>query len=203
MWGVVLAGGRSTRFGREKAAADFAGRPLIAWAAEALAAGCARVAVNAPRGSAAAQFARDNGLDLISDAPHTPQGPLAGIEAGLAWARASGVEMLASAPCDTPLLPHDLVPRLASALDAEHGAAMARTSQGLQPLCALWRTSALAPIADALKDARHPPIRSLLCDLGAAEVMFADERRFMNVNAPEDHASALAHRQAARDATSS
>ncbi|HEY0340458.1 MAG TPA: NTP transferase domain-containing protein, partial [Steroidobacteraceae bacterium] len=45
--GVVVAGGRSVRFGGEKAAAMLAGKPLLTWAAIRLARSCAAVAVNA------------------------------------------------------------------------------------------------------------------------------------------------------------
>jgi molybdopterin-guanine dinucleotide biosynthesis protein A len=36
VFGLVLAGGRSSRFGREKAAALVAGRPMIAWVLDVL-----------------------------------------------------------------------------------------------------------------------------------------------------------------------
>ena len=43
--GLVLAGGRSVRFGGEKAVALLDGRPLVQWAAERLRSVCARVAI--------------------------------------------------------------------------------------------------------------------------------------------------------------
>jgi molybdopterin-guanine dinucleotide biosynthesis protein A len=48
MVGVVIAGGRSRRFGAEKAVAQLGGRPLLLWAAERLARSCSRVAVCSP-----------------------------------------------------------------------------------------------------------------------------------------------------------
>ncbi len=190
--GLVLAGGRSTRFGREKAVAELGARPLIAWVVEVLTAGCGCVAVNAPEGSQAAGFAREHSLTLVSDRPEAPDGPLAGIEAGLAWAREAGAALLATAPCDTPLLPHELVPRLAAALEPQHRAAVACVDEGLQPLCAVWRTSTLEHVAAATAGGRHPPIRALLADLGAVEVRFAEAGLFANVNTPGDQAAALA-----------
>ena len=65
--GLILAGGRSSRFGREKAVADLSGQPLIARVRRVLAAGGAQVAVSAPAGSAAAAFATAHGLPCLAD----------------------------------------------------------------------------------------------------------------------------------------
>lgn len=80
--GVVLAGGASRRFGRDKLAADVGGRPLLHHAIERLLDVCPEVVVvlpphgeepSVPAGSVV--FARDA-------AAH--EGPLAGVAAGLA-----------------------------------------------------------------------------------------------------------------------
>ena len=60
--GLVLAGGRSVRFGGEKAVALLDGRPLLVWAAERLRTVCANVAINVRPGTeaeAVAQSARN------------------------------------------------------------------------------------------------------------------------------------------------
>src|SRR5665213_575112 len=103
LFGLVLAGGRSRRFGSEKAVATLGGRSLLDLAVARLARDCAEVAVNAPAGSAAAAQARALGRRLISDAAGDPDGPLSGIKAGLGWAAGQGVGHLAVIPCDAPL----------------------------------------------------------------------------------------------------
>ena len=55
--GLVIAGGRSRRFGRDKALALVGGRPLLAWSLAALREACAEVAINAEADSAAANLA--------------------------------------------------------------------------------------------------------------------------------------------------
>src|SRR5690349_17617953 len=92
--GVVIAGGRSLRFGGEKAVALFAGRPLLLWAVNRLARVCAVVAVNARSGTAAEALALAEGLPVIHDAPGDPDGPLAGVKAGLRWAKQQGALQL-------------------------------------------------------------------------------------------------------------
>jgi molybdopterin-guanine dinucleotide biosynthesis protein A len=215
VFGLVLAGGRSSRFGREKAAADLAGRPLIAWVVDVLAQGCAEVAVNAKAGSMAEAFARGFGLTRLTDDPTDPEGPLAGVRAGLAWARAAGGDALVTAPCDTPFLPQNLTPRLMFAAHGGARAAVACTGEGLEPLCALWRVhnyqdtrglsgaetaeglgeaAPLDPeilIAQAFATGRHPPMRDVLAKLAAVEVMFPDARAFANLNTQADYIAAV------------
>src|SRR6478735_2599010 len=116
--GVVIAGGRSLRFGGEKAVAPFAGRPLLLWAVERLGQVCSRVAVNARPGTEAAALTQSLRLQLLHDAPGDPDGPLSGVKAGLQWAREAGAAALAVCPCDVPLLPDDLHERLLEQLGA-------------------------------------------------------------------------------------
>src|SRR5690349_24627084 len=103
--GVVIAGGRSVRFGGEKAVALFEGTPLLMLAVRRLQPLCERVAVNARPGSEAAALAASSGLQVLPDLPRDPSGPLAGVRAGLAWARAHGAARIAVSPCDSPLVP--------------------------------------------------------------------------------------------------
>ena len=181
--GLVLAGGRSVRFGGEKAAALLAGKPLLLWAAERLAKACAAVAVNVRPGSEAERLA--GSLTVLHDRVGDPDGPLAGIRAGLEWAGERGASFLAVSPCDAPLLPDDLFPRLIVAA-REHGAAVAETPDGVQPQFAVWPTSALDLVETAVAGGAHPPTWRLLEAIGAVRVRFDDPATFANVNTREE-----------------
>ncbi len=196
--GVVIAGGRSVRFGGEKATAILQGRPLLLWATARLLGSCGRVAVNARPGTATAALAHEHALTVLHDAPGDATGPLAGVKAGLQWAAGCGAHTLAVSPCDAPLLPPDLFPRLLAG--AHGGAAMAETPAGLEPLCALWPVSSLAQVSAALEHGAHPPTWRLLESLGARRVRFEDAAAFVNLNTPGDLA-AVAGRLAARQGT--
>jgi molybdopterin-guanine dinucleotide biosynthesis protein A len=185
--GLVLAGGRSVRFAGEKAAADLAGRPLMLWAARRLQHSGFVVAANVRPGTESESVARAAGLPLLYDVPGDARGPLAGVKVGLMWAREQGARALAVSPCDVPLLPDDLFARLIEA--AGDGAALAETSEGAQPLCALWPVTVLAQVSDALQGGKHPPTWRLLQDLGARRVRFADPLAFANVNTRADLAA--------------
>jgi len=185
--GVVIAGGRSLRFGGEKAIAELNGKPLLISAAERLQRCCATVAVNARPGSETESLARTCGFAVLHDAPGDAAGALAGVKAGLTWAEALGALGLAVSPCDAPLLPEDLYERLIRA--AGGGAAVAETSDGRQPLCSLWPVSALSAVVEALAGGAHPPTWALLESIGAARVTFDDTRAFANVNTRSDLAA--------------
>jgi molybdopterin-guanine dinucleotide biosynthesis protein A len=192
IYGLVLAGGRSSRFGREKAAAEVAGRPMIAWVLEVLAPPCVEIAINAKPASQASAFGEGLGFTTLVDDPAHPEGPLAGVCAGLAWAQGLGADALATAPCDTPFLPADLVARLVDGWAPGDGARVAVSPAGMAPLCALWPVPAsLDLIREILAAGRHPPIRRVLEDLRAVEVEFPDPRAFDNLNTPEDYWAAI------------
>ncbi len=182
--GMVVAGGRSTRFGGEKAVAELHGRPLLVWAVRRLQRACGEVAVNARAGTETEALATQEGLQVLHDAPGDADGPLAGVKAGLAWAASRGARSLAVSPCDAPLLPEDLFIRLVQA--AGEGAAMAVTDEGRQPLCAVWPVSALPFLMEALKDGAHPPTWRTLEALGAAAVRFDPAGAFANINTRAD-----------------
>jgi molybdenum cofactor guanylyltransferase len=185
--GIVIAGGRSTRFGGEKAVAGLGDKPLLMWAVQRLQGSCEAVAVNARPGTEAESLARAEGLPLLYDAPGDATGPLSGVKAGLTWARERGARAIAVSPCDVPLLPDDLFARLIAA--AGTGAAMAETSEGHQPLCAVWPVSALAKLTEALADGAHPATWLMLESIGAVRVRFPRPEAFTNVNTRADLAA--------------
>lgn len=184
MLGMVVAGGRSQRFGGEKAVATLAGRPLLLWAVERLSEACPRVAVNARPGTAAESLAREHGLPVIHDVPGDPDGPLAGVKAGLQWASGQGALQLAVSPCDVPSVPRGMYPKLLAA--AGEGAALAETSEGRQPQCAIWPVSALRMLTAALAGGQHPPTWRMLEELRAVKVCFDPPESFSNLNTRED-----------------
>jgi len=183
---LILAGGRSTRFGSEKAVAWLDGAPLIAHVRAALPAD-ARLAVSAAPGYGAHAWAVEQGLAVLADPPDAPDGPLSGLREGLRWALSLGAERLLVAPCDTPRLTPAVFDALEAALTDGVDAAVARTADGLQPLVGVWRCGpALAVLQSMLADGGHPPVRALLAALGGVEVDFAAADLFANANRPDD-----------------
>jgi molybdopterin-guanine dinucleotide biosynthesis protein A len=179
--------------GAEKALLPLAGRPLVAHVAERLRPQVAELFINAN-----GEAARFGGLAdaVVADAAGTDlDGPLLGVAAAIAHARRRGFFLLATAPCDAPFLPLDLVARLAAALEASGApVAVAQSPRGLEPMFALWRERAIGEIAAEFAQREASP-RSVMARLGAARVFFAPDEGddpFANLNSPEDFAAAEA-----------
>ena len=189
--GLVLAGGRSRRFGRDKASVLLAGQTLLAWSLAALDGVCAEVAVSAPAKSQAGGLARSLGRTVLPDAPGHPSGPLAGIAAGLAWAGESRRAFLATLPCDAPLVTGAVLETLLAAA-ADAGGAFAVTADGPHGLVAAWRTDRAAALRRQLEAGEHPAVRHALAAAGARAVRFDDAGLFRNLNDPADLAEAEA-----------
>jgi molybdenum cofactor guanylyltransferase len=171
-FGLVIAGGRSSRFGGEKAIAILAGRSLLDLACERLSADCTAVAVSAPsRGETAAEAAR-LGFESLD---------------GLLWAQERGAERLITRPCDTPFLPDDLTVRLAA---AGGPCAVARTPDGVQSLCAAWGVALIAPLREALGGGAHPAVHRFLEGQHCRFVDYSDASGFLNLNTLQDLAEA-------------
>ena len=91
------------------------------------------------------------------------------------------LEFLATAPCDAPLLPHDLFARLLRA-SGDVPAAFAITASGAHPLCTVWRVSLRETLERALTNGVHPSVRSFLAATGARGLRFEDAHAFANAN---------------------
>lgn len=181
--GVVLAGGRSSRMGREKAFVPLRGRPLLAHVLSRLGPQVDWLIINA--NGDPARFA-PFGRPLIPDDP-PGLGPLGGIAAGLRYALAGGWPAILTCPADAPDLPADLAARLGTVLGSA-GAACAGGPAGLEPLFALWRTDALPAVEAALLEGRLA-VREALARVDFATAPFAEAACFANINTPEDMAA--------------
>ena len=179
--GLVLAGGLGRRMsadgqGVDKALVRLRGRPMIAHVIERLAPQVGALLINT--GRASADYAAF-GLPLVPDSVGGFAGPLAGLHAGLA---AAGTDWVATAPCDSPLLPLDLVGRLADAAAAARAdVAMARTGDQPHPVFALVRRS-LRDDLEAFLAAGGRKIDVWTARHATVEVDFDDADAFGNIN---------------------
>jgi molybdopterin-guanine dinucleotide biosynthesis protein A len=183
--GLVLAGGRSVRFGREKAVAAFRGRPMMAWSLDVLDECCEAVAVSAAPDSGAAALALRLGRPALIDHADRPDGPLAGLATGLVWAADVGFDVLVTLPCDTPLVTTSELTALVDAVDGTRPA-YATTSKGAHGLCAAWPVTTAYRLEVAMGGGRHPSVLGFLESLEASPIHFADATRFQNLNTEQD-----------------
>jgi len=183
--GLILAGGKSRRFGGDKALAPLDGRSLLERAAEALRPWASHVAVSASKETAVGATAHRLGLPVLSDREGLARGPLAGILAGLEWSTILNAKWLISLPCDVALLPADTFSRLLEVVAKANGA-YAVTARGPHSLCAVWSVESKDVLEAILATGVHPPVRDILKLLGAAPVYFEQSGIFLNINTKRD-----------------
>ncbi len=176
--GLILAGGRSRRYGSDKALAHAGGVPFVRLVHDALAAHAAEVIVATGPTARVYPVPARPVLDRVADG-----GPLAGLAAGLAAAR---TPWLLAVAVDLPALTADaLAPLLAAdaaAVDADVVVALDGDGRR-QPVCALWRVDAVRPVAEAHLAWGRLALFALLGALRVAEVAL-DAGALRNVNAP-------------------
>ena len=181
--GVVLAGGRATRWdGRDKGLIQVSGRPMISHVLDALTPQVGQVIINANRNL---DEYRAFGLPVVTDASRDFLGPLAGIASGLAAAR---TEWVAITPCDSPLFAADCVGRLVSACedDARTDIAVAHDGERIQPVFALIRRGLLEDL-DAYLESGGRKIDRWYGQQRMQLVDFSDNLdNFLNINRRED-----------------
>jgi molybdopterin-guanine dinucleotide biosynthesis protein A len=134
--GAVLAGGRSTRFGSDKALAEYRGRTLIAHAVDALSGWCEHVVV-VGRETAPAP--------TLPDWPRAGMGPLGGLAAALHFARDEDYELLLTCGVDSLGLPEGLPELL--------GKAPAFVAS--QPIVGLWPVLGPVSVVGAVEAILH------------------------------------------------
>jgi molybdenum cofactor guanylyltransferase len=183
--GLVLAGGRSSRFGSDKALAVLGGRSLLERATSALEPWASQIAISAAPGSSAKAEALRLGFPALSDRTGLVLGPLAGILAGLEWSASIDANWMISIPCDVVSLPVDTFSRLLANIDKANGA-YAVTADGPQSLCAVWPVDSKQTLETILTDGAHPPVCDLLDLIGAAPVYFEENGSFLNINTIDD-----------------
>ena len=144
--GAVLAGGRSTRFGSDKAVAELDGERLLDRAVGVLREVCDEVVV------VSSHLGHDcGGWTRVPDR-RPGLGPLAGIEAALDRAARDGAAGVVVLACDLPGVEAADVRRLLDELGDTDAVAPERNGPpGFEPLCAVYRTCC-GPAATRLLD---------------------------------------------------
>jgi molybdopterin molybdotransferase len=188
--GLILAGGRGSRMGNvDKGLQPFRGATLVAHVLRRFAPQVATVTISANRSQDAYATL---GAVVLADELGGFEGPLAGLQAGL---RHCAKPLLATAPCDSPFLPEDLVQRLRDALlaqDADIATAVTLEADDTgaarkqpHPVFSLMKTGVLARL-DTYLAAGGRKMDGWHDGLKVAEVLFNDAAAFRNINTREE-----------------
>jgi len=182
--GIVLAGGRSKRFGSDKRNADFAGEPMIESA-------CRRMAEAIDGRLITVTGARVERLEgtwrgIVCADEVEGCGPLGGLAAGLSRTDFGAVVLAV----DEPRISVATLMRLAEIGRQSGRVAAVRTAAGWEPLVAFYPASVLNDVRAALSEGKLAP-RSLLERWQAIPVEPVDPSELTNINTPTDLRTAL------------
>ncbi len=183
--GIVLAGGLGRRMGGvDKGLRELRGQPMVGWVIERFAPQVDELLINANQN--ADVYARF-GHRVIADVIGGYAGPLAGLHAGLA---AAANPLVATAPCDSPFLPLNVVARLYAALNAKNAQlAVAKTGDQAHPVFCLCRRD-VRPHLEQFLAAGGRKIDAWYATLAVVEVAFDDVAdAFSNINSPQELAA--------------
>jgi len=180
---LILAGGRSSRMGGgDKSLMPLNGHPLLAHVLDRIRPQVSCLLINSNSDPVLFQ---DFGLPVRFDTLPNRPGPLAGILTGLIWAKEQGASHLLTVPCDTPFLPHDLVPRLKQDLCRSSAQiAIARDCGHSHPVIALWPVNLANQLAADMKAGTRSVYR-WLNQFNVCESEFAASH-FSNLNTPAE-----------------
>jgi molybdenum cofactor guanylyltransferase len=190
----ILIGGKSSRFGTDKAFVKLDGETLLERATKVVrdALPLSRVTAVAANATTFAIQAITSGVPFVLDL-HENRGPLGGLHSALANARTPWIFLLA---CDYPLVSPELIRLLQNKISDEFGAIVPEQKDGrLQPLCAFYHVSrTMAVVEEILERPRvSPPVHEVVSDVNPLIVRFDEyahlpqaDMLFVNVNTPAD-----------------
>jgi molybdopterin-guanine dinucleotide biosynthesis protein A len=186
--GFILAGGESSRMGRDKALLELEGVALIMRTAKLVESAAERCAI-------VGDTVRLEGLELLVIEDEFPgAGPLGGIATAL---RASGVEWNLIVACDLPYLTGEWLEFLiGQAMKSDADAVLPMNDRGAEPLCAMYHKRAEGAIRAALDRG----VRKVTDALADVRIKFIEPREwkgfdsdgllFKNMNSPADYEEA-------------
>jgi len=181
--GIILAGGKSIRMGQDKAFIEINGVPIILRVFAVLDRLFRETIIVASQKETYAELNIPVYSDLVPG-----QGALGGLYTGLLR---STFPYSFCVACDMPFLDRALIEYLLTRID-QYDAVVPRTSDGLQPLHAIYSKQCLEPIRHLLDLEKtkimdfYPLIRLHIVDEKDFLTLDPERKSFTNVNTPEE-----------------
>jgi molybdopterin converting factor subunit 1 len=187
LFGLVLAGGASSRMRTDKAVLDYHGQPQVRWAFELAAKFCAATFVSV-RPDQREDPSRAGLPQIVDRQPGL--GPIAGISAALQEQPQAAWLVLA---CDLPFLTESTLQHLIAHRDQNKVATAYRSAHdGLpEPLCAIWEPRARDVVLAYIASGKQCP-RKFLINADTALLDLPERAALDNVNTREEFAAAAA-----------
>ncbi len=183
--GIILAGGRARRMGgQDKGLIQLARKPMIEYVINAIDPQVDAIIINANRNQADYE---KYGFPVVADQIEGYCGPLAGMASGL---QAAKTPFVVTVPCDSPLIPDDLVQKLYSTLQDEDAEICTPLSNGrLQPVFTLMKSELLPSMLDFLNNGERKIDKWFEKHRLAIADFSEQPETFININSAEELAA--------------
>jgi len=183
--GIILAGGRARRMGgQDKGLIQLARKPMIEYVLNAIEPQVDAIIINANRNQ---KVYGKYGFTVVADQIEDYCGPLAGMASGL---QAAKTPFVVTVPCDSPLIPDDLVQKLYSTLQDEDAEICTALSNGrLQPVFTLMKSKLLNSMLDFLNNGERKIDKWFEKHRLAIADFSEQPETFININSAEELAA--------------
>ncbi len=174
--GIVIAGGKSKRMGKDKLSMQFNGQSLIQQAVNLLEKYSVKTFVSANKSQINSNYAIIN--DDFADI-----GPIAGIYAGLKQAKTQKILII---PVDMPLLNEELISYLINEMDSEASINVFKSSNNTQMLIGIYDKMLMPIIENQIKEKQYKLLD--LLDLSSSKLIDGQQfdALFTNTNTPKE-----------------
>lgn len=188
--GVVLAGGKSSRFGKDKALIQFEGKPLVKWVMEVIDEVVDEVILSVSSGPENSNFMEGLGANvrIVMDAK-PGLGPISGLLSSFKEAKG---DYVAVAPCDSPFIKPELYTLLFNKAEG-HDGAVPFINNFWEPLHAVYRRKPfIVGLEKALSAGKNRPVDTYpylnIKKVNQEEVRVVDAEvlSFININTRDD-----------------
>jgi len=186
MTSIIVAGGKSLRLGRSKALETIGGKSLIQWVVDRLSVLSTEIIIATAHGEAIPCSSAGR-IKTVADI-YPEKGPLTGIYSGL---MASSSPRAIVVGCDTPFLSVGLLEYMTQ-ICSTFDVVVPRIKDKVEPLCAVYSRSCLAPIQELLEQNE----RRIVELFGMVKVKYIEEDEingfdpehlsFFNINSQDD-----------------
>lgn len=185
MTGIILAGGKSSRMGKDKSFILFSGRPLIEVLIDKISPLFKDLIIVTNKPYLYQKYDIRTEVDIVKDS-----GPLAGIYTGLVSSRDSYNFIFA---CDMPFLNQDLIQYMVEETKGgDYDVVVPEYKGRLQPLCAIYSKKCIEPIENELSR-NNLKIRDFLQYVKVRVInekeisrFISSQSLFANINTPQD-----------------
>ena len=181
--GVILAGGKSTRMGENKAFIKVEGIPIIRRIHSTFKSLFREIIVVTNQKELFENLDANIFVDLLPN-----RGALAGLYTGLYY---SSLPFCFCVACDMPFLNKDVIAYLIRRLD-DADVVIPKTHDGLQPLHAIYSKSCLQPVKKTLDQGKskildfYPMVRLKVIEEEEFLPLDPEKRSFININTPQE-----------------